>query len=127
MTARRYPLPDLPRTVLVTGAARRIGRVIARRLAADGWAVALHYNGSAEAARETVAAIAAAGGRADTFHADLAIEAESQALIDQVTASLGPVGARVDNASTSSSTTCASPIARAGTCTWRSTCGRLWY
>ncbi|MGZ5848932.1 MAG: SDR family oxidoreductase, partial [Ramlibacter sp.] len=35
------------RTVLVTGAARRLGREIALDLAAAGWQVAVHYRGSA--------------------------------------------------------------------------------
>ena len=43
------PSPALPRrTVLVTGAARRLGREIALALAAAGWQVAVHYRGSAE-------------------------------------------------------------------------------
>ena len=49
---------------LVTGAGLRIGRALAEALAADGFFVFVHYNRSAAGARETVAAIAAAGGRA---------------------------------------------------------------
>jgi NAD(P)-dependent dehydrogenase (short-subunit alcohol dehydrogenase family) len=46
--------------VLVTGAARRLGREIALALAAAGWQVAVHYRGSADEARQTVADCAAA-------------------------------------------------------------------
>ena len=49
---------------LVTGAGLRIGRALAMALAADGFFVFVHYNRSAAEARRTVAAIAAAGGKA---------------------------------------------------------------
>jgi NAD(P)-dependent dehydrogenase (short-subunit alcohol dehydrogenase family) len=49
-----------PPTVLVTGAARRLGREMALGLAAAGWQVAVHYRGSADEARQTVADCTAA-------------------------------------------------------------------
>ena len=60
------------RGVLVTGAGRRIGRAVAETLAAAGWVVAVHANRSTADAEATVAAIAAAGGRAFALAADLA-------------------------------------------------------
>jgi NAD(P)-dependent dehydrogenase (short-subunit alcohol dehydrogenase family) len=60
--------------VLVTGAARRIGRAIALHLAAHGWDLALHYRGSAAEAEATRRS-AMPGARAETFAADLADEA----------------------------------------------------
>ena len=45
----------IPKTALVTGAAQRIGRVIAEDLAAAGWLVVVHYNRSAEAADYSIA------------------------------------------------------------------------
>jgi len=69
----RTPHPDdMPRGALVTGAARRIGRAIALDLARHGWAVAVHYRGSAEAAAEVVREIESGGGRAVALAADLA-------------------------------------------------------
>ena len=49
------------KTVLVTGAAKRIGREIAMAFAADGWKVVIHYNRSSDEARELLAEL---GGEA---------------------------------------------------------------
>ncbi|MEO0034516.1 MAG: hypothetical protein RLZZ501_539 [Pseudomonadota bacterium] len=92
--------PALPRTALVTGAARRIGRALALDLARAGFAVAVHHARSAEAAEAVVAEITAGGGRAVALAADLAREDQLAALLDQAAARLGPVGVLVNNAST---------------------------
>ena len=97
--SRRYALPEMPKTVLVTGAAKRLGRIIAERLAQDGWAVAVHFNNSADDAADLVAQIEAAGGTAAPFQADLQDESATAILMDRVTDTLGPVGALVNNAS----------------------------
>lgn len=89
----------LPRTVLITGGARRIGRAIALALAADGWAVAVHYNASRPPAEALAAGIVRAGGRAVALDADLADEAAVAALVPRATAALGPLGCLVNNAS----------------------------
>ncbi len=91
-----------PRTVLVTGAARRLGRGIALAMSAAGWNVAVHYRGSQAEALQTVADCEAASGRqgsAAGFQADLSDEASARALLPQVIAHFGRVDAVVNNAS----------------------------
>ncbi|MGE0742090.1 MAG: SDR family oxidoreductase [Hyphomonadaceae bacterium] len=70
--------------VLVTGAGRRVGAGIARRLARDGWALALHCNATRTGADQLAAEIRSAGGAAEVVQADLtdqgAIDAMATAL-----------------------------------------------
>ncbi|WP_119726372.1 SDR family oxidoreductase [Thermomonospora amylolytica] len=68
------------RTALVTGAGRGIGRAIAERLAADGALVAVHYARDDAAAKDTVATIEAAGGRAFPVRAELGTAGDLDAL-----------------------------------------------
>ena len=94
------PSPAQPRrTVLVTGAARRLGREIALALAAAGWQVAVHYRGSAEDAMETAAECRRLSGASATFDADLQSEDAVRALLPRVVAHFGQVDAVVNNAS----------------------------
>lgn len=85
--------------MLVTGGAKRIGRTIALGLAADGWAVAVHYGSSAEAAAETIQQIVEAGGRATAFQADLTDVNALTSLVEQVAAEMSPLTALINNAS----------------------------
>ena len=87
------------RTILITGAAARIGRALATGLGADGWAVAVHYNGSAESADAVVAEIRDAGGRAAAVPADLSDAADTASLVRRAAELVGPLGALVNNAS----------------------------
>lgn len=86
-------------SVLVTGAAQRIGHVIALVLARAGWRVAVHYNTSARSAEETVEAIRAAGGFAAAVQADLSNDADTAALVDKAIQAVGPLTALINNAS----------------------------
>ena len=71
---------------LVTGGSRGIGRAVALRLAARGYTVVINYKSNEAAARETLQAIEAAGGRAELLPFDVARpEAIEAALADWVT------------------------------------------
>ncbi|MCW5654197.1 SDR family oxidoreductase [Hydrogenophaga sp.] len=98
------PAPSTtPRTVLVTGAGKRLGREIALLLARSGWNVAVHHRHSQAEAQQTAEDCNALSGRADsaaTFQADLADEHSVRALLPAVAAHFGQVDAVVNNAST---------------------------
>ena len=83
---------------LVTGAGTRVGQAIAQALAAEGAAVAVHYNGSASGAGETVRAITAAGGHAKAFRANLMHAGRPATLVDAVVAHFGGLDVLVNSA-----------------------------
>jgi len=70
------------RRVLVTGASRGIGRAIAYRLAADGFAVTVHCRSGVDEAQAVVDAIMAAGGRAGLLRFDVRDRAACRAALD---------------------------------------------
>ena len=80
--------------IVVTGAARRIGRAIALRLAKEGARVAIHYNGSEAEARKT----AEECGGASLYRADLSSVAAITELFDSVVRDHGRIDAVVNNA-----------------------------
>jgi len=82
------------KVVLVTGAAKRVGRGIALRLAAEGARVAIHYHRSEAEARRT----AADCGGAELFRANLESVAEIRSMFDQLEARLGRLDGLVNNA-----------------------------
>lgn len=89
----------LPRAALVTGAARRIGRALALRLAGDGFDIALHHGSSTEEAQATAREIRGLGRRCALLRADLAEPAEVETVVPGAVAALGPLGVLVNNAS----------------------------
>ncbi len=86
---------------VVTGAARGIGRAIARRLAREGAAVCVNYAVRADAAETLVEEIRAEGGRAIAHCADVADAAQVQGMIERAARELGPVSILVNNAGVS--------------------------
>ena len=87
-----------PGLVIVTGGSRGIGAAICRRLADDGYAIAVNYAADATAAEATAAEIKKSGGRAEAFQADVADPAALHRLFDKATHALGPLAGLVNNA-----------------------------
>ncbi len=85
------------KVALVTGATSGVGRVVAERLGGAGWRVLVHGRDAARGA-EAVEAVAAAGGRAQLFLADLASLAGVRALAEAVTAEHPRLALLINNA-----------------------------
>jgi pteridine reductase len=86
------------RTALVTGAGHRVGRAIAVALGARGMRVAVHYNATADGARDTVRQIGEAGGEADLVSADLTRPDAATELISSVVETFGTLDVLVNSA-----------------------------
>lgn len=82
------------KVILVTGAAKRMGRGIALRLAKEGARVAIHYGGSEAEAQAT----AAACGNAPIFQADLEKVSDIERLFEQAGNHFGRLDGLVNNA-----------------------------
>ena len=91
---------DIPRSAMVTGGAKRLGRAICLALADAGFDIAIHYNASADEAEALAREVRARGRQAVTLQADLTREAEVATLMPRATAARGPLGVLVNNAST---------------------------
>jgi len=86
------------KTAVVTGASRGIGRVIALRLAADGFGVVVNYAGNAAKAEEVVDEIVSCGGRAIAIQADVANPEDVKNLFEKTLKAFGQIDVVVNNA-----------------------------
>ncbi|MFF0173976.1 SDR family oxidoreductase [Micromonospora profundi] len=86
------------RVAVVIGGSGGIGRAVARRLAADGMAVVVHYAGRAAPAEEVAASITAGGGTAVALPGDVAEPEEMTRLFDTVQERFGGVDAVINTA-----------------------------
>lgn len=88
-----------PSIALVTGAAKRIGSAITRRLAGEGWAIGLHYNRSRAQAEAFADELRASGARVALLPADLSDHDQTDKLVPACVKALGPPDCLINNAS----------------------------
>jgi 3-oxoacyl-[acyl-carrier protein] reductase len=94
-------IPDLKgRRCLVTGGSSGIGAAVARALAAQGVAVAVHANKGLAGAEALAAAVRADGGTAVAVQADLGRRGTAGPLVDQAAEALGGLDILINNAGT---------------------------
>ena len=87
------------KVVVVTGSAHRVGKAIALALARQGAHVVVHYGGSENAARDTVAEIKSLGVRAIRVQADLGNPAQIETLFQTIDSEFGRLDVLVNSAS----------------------------
>ena len=88
----------MPKTIVVTGGSRGIGRAVALRAGALGWSVGVGYHSDQGAAAGVAAAVEAAGGRAVAVAGDVSVEADVLELFDATERALGRLHGVVVNA-----------------------------
>lgn len=98
MPTPQKPSP-LPGTVLITGAAKRLGAAMALGLGREGWKVIIHYRNSRQAAEEVVQQLRGQGASAWALQADLEDERACSQLIPRAIELAGPIHALINNAS----------------------------
>jgi 3-oxoacyl-[acyl-carrier protein] reductase len=86
---------DLP-VCIITGGGTGVGRATALQLAGQGYAVAVVYSRSKDEAEAVVAEIGLVGGKAVAIKADVGVDAECTAMVEQVVAELGGVDVLVN-------------------------------
>jgi 3-oxoacyl-[acyl-carrier protein] reductase len=86
------------KSAIVTGGSGGIGRVVAKRLASDGFAITVHYSGNPAKAETVVAEIDNAGGKAIAVQADVAKPADVERLFKQTLEAFGTIDVVVHTA-----------------------------
>ena len=94
----------MTKTIVITGGSRGIGAATALLCGKRGWSVAISYSGNAAAARATVDAVIAAGGKATAMRSDVSVESDVVALLDAAAKAFGAIDGLVNNAGTIGST-----------------------
>ena len=89
----------MQKTVLITGAAQRVGRSISLGLAKAGYTIVAHYNSSSSDADDLVEEIKSTGGEAIAVQADLTDRDQTRKLLPKVISHVGPVELLINNAS----------------------------
>ena len=90
--------PLAGKRALITGASGALGKAIAHRMAAEGAAVAVHYNSNQAGADELVAVITADGGQAVAIGGDIATPDGGTVIVERAIAELGGIDILVNNA-----------------------------
>jgi pteridine reductase len=90
----------LGRVALVTGAAIRLGRAVAQRLALEGADIAVHYGSSADEAHELVSELESQGRRAAAFQAELMDVPAIEKLVADVASHFGHLDILINSAAT---------------------------
>jgi 3-oxoacyl-[acyl-carrier protein] reductase len=87
----------MPKTAIVTGASRGIGKAVAKRLARDGFAVVVNYASNAKEADAAVAEIRSAGGQSIAVKADVGNAADVERLFEETVKAFGAIDVVVNN------------------------------
>jgi 3-oxoacyl-[acyl-carrier protein] reductase len=92
------PKKEPSKVAIVTGASGGIGRVVAKRLARDGFSIAVHYAGNPAKAEAVVAEIKSGGGKSIAVQADVAKATDVEQLFKQTLQAFGKVEVVVHSA-----------------------------